>query len=175
MRNKWAHRDQAERARESMAEYRRTLVSAEQSSQEDFDKTVLTLSGGALGISFTFLKEVIAENPVEAPASLLSAWACWGFSTLCVLASFYLSHLALRRAIHQVDNQTIRTQRPGGIFSVITAALNLSGALLFFTGICFMVHFASINIRNKGGSNDNEKAAISATATTAAAPPSSGQ
>ncbi|WP_417913843.1 hypothetical protein [Candidatus Electronema sp. JM] len=35
---------------DQLAEYRKWIVAAEQKSQEDFDKTVLSLSGGALGV-----------------------------------------------------------------------------------------------------------------------------
>jgi len=48
-----------ENMNENLQEYRKHLVAAEQQVQADFDKTVLSLSGGALGISFAFVK-----NPV---------------------------------------------------------------------------------------------------------------
>ncbi len=35
---------------DQLAEYRKWIFAAEQKSQEDFDKTVLSLSGGAVGI-----------------------------------------------------------------------------------------------------------------------------
>lgn len=130
---------------EQLAEYRNWLVAAEQKAQEDFDKTVLTLSGGALGISFVFLKDVIGPNEVQHSGFLLSAWIVWAFSTFSVLASYYLSHLALRRAISQVDKGAIYNQTPGGVFACLTAALNAVGAILFLLGVCFITIFAGIN------------------------------
>ena len=62
---------------EHLADYRKWLVSAEQKSQEDFDKTILSLSGGALGISFVFLKDVIGPLPILQPGFLLAAWLAW--------------------------------------------------------------------------------------------------
>lgn len=44
-------------------EWREHLVSAEQKSQEDLDKALLSLSGGALGVSLIFLKDVIGQGP----------------------------------------------------------------------------------------------------------------
>jgi hypothetical protein len=133
-----------------LSKYREWLVSAEKDSQDQFDKTVLSLSGGALGISFVFLKDVIGESTVHSPTLLMVSWMAWGLSSFAVLASFYLSHLALRRAITQVDSGTIGQQRAGGWLSIATAILNATGAILFFAGVCFIVAFASANLLPRG-------------------------
>lgn len=131
---------------EALSAYRTWLVSAEQKAQEDFDKTILSLSGGALGISFVFLKDVIGSNPISQPSLLLGAWLAWAFSTFSVLTSYYLSHLALRRAISQVDDGSIYSQAPGGPFARLTAILNASGAVLFLVGVCCITAFAGCNL-----------------------------
>jgi hypothetical protein len=163
---------------DSLAEYRKFLVAAEQKSQEDFDKTVLALSGGALGISFTFLKDVIGANPISQPMLLFSAWVAWAFSTFAVLASYYLSHLALRRAIAQVDKGTIYKQRPGGALALWTAGLNATGAMLFLVGVLCITLFAGSNFTPKAPENGNKQSskATSPAANTAASPanPASG-
>lgn len=146
-----------------MSDYRKWLVAAEQKSQEDFDKTVLSLSGGALGISFIFLKDVIGPQPLVLWGFLLAAWLVWAFSTFSVLSSFYLSHLALRRAIAQVDDGTIHSQQPGGRFARWTAVLNATGVLLFVVGVICITVFAGANLSSKGASNDREEATITAT------------
>ena len=43
--------------------YRETLQRLAGSSQSEHDKAVMTLSGGALGISFAFLKDVATPPP----------------------------------------------------------------------------------------------------------------
>lgn len=128
-----------------LQEYRRWLVAAEQKSQEDFDKTVLSLSGGALGISFVFLKDVVGERALVHPFCLLAAWVCWGISVISVLLSFHLSHLALRAAIQQVDDGTIYSQPPGGKYARMTAALNALGGAFFFAGVLLMTIFVAHN------------------------------
>lgn len=150
-----------------MTDYRKWLVAAEQKSQEDFDKTVLSLSGGALGISFVFLKDVIGPRPLVLSGFLLAAWLAWAFSTFSVLISFYLSHLALRCAIAQVDDGTIHEQQPGGTFACLTAMLNAMGALLFLVGVCCITVFAGANLSTKGVINDRKETTITSTATTA--------
>jgi hypothetical protein len=146
-----------------LVDYRKFLVTAEQKSQEDFDKAVLTLSGGALGISFTFLKDIVGANPISEPAFLIWAWRLWAGSILCVLFSYFLSHLSLRKAIAQVDGDTIYSQKPGGVWATWTACLNISGAVLFVLGVFTLTYFASINVINKGAMNDRQKATTPAT------------
>ena len=144
--------------------YRNHLVLAEQKSQDDFDKTVLSLSGGALGISFAFVKDMIGENPIVHPTWLWLSWVIWAFSSLAVLASFFMSHLALREAIAQCDNGTIHHKKPGGVFATLTQVLNASGALLFVAGVCFMAAFVNVNLTQREPEDVREEASIPSTA-----------
>ena len=138
-----------ENEKPELSDYRKHLITAEQKSQEDFDKTVLSLSAGALGISFVFLKDVIGPNQILKPDLLFGAWIAWGMSNLCVLFSYYLSQQALRKAIQQTDSNVINNEKPGGWYSVATAILNPSGAILFFVGVCSITLFANANLKNK--------------------------
>jgi hypothetical protein len=130
----------------ALQEYRKHCVSAEQKSQEDYDKSVLTLSGGALGVSFAFLKDVVGPGALAQTNLLFAAWLLWGCSIISTLASFWFSQIALRTAIIQVDKNTIRRQFPGRSFSRITATLNALGGLAFVAGVVVMVLFVMANI-----------------------------
>ena len=141
-----------------LREYRQSLVAAEQKCQDDFDKTVLSLSGGALGVSFIFVKDIVGSNPISNSSWLLLAWLAWAFSSLAVLMSFFSSHLALRKAIQQCDNGTIYGQKPGGLLSDLTRNLNAAGALLFFCGLCLMTAFVFKNLPTEALKNVGKKA-----------------
>ena len=130
---------------EQMEAYRQHLILAEQKAQEDYDKTVLALSGGALGISFAFLKD-IATKPYNCTSTLFIAWLMWGGSVGVVLVSYFFSQMALRKAIHQIDEGKIGKERPGGMFDVLTATCNSIGGILFLLGLIWMVMFVSKNI-----------------------------
>lgn len=132
---------------DELKEYRALLIEAEQKAQEDFDKTVLTLSGGALGISFAFVKDIIGDEPIIHACYLLTSWIIWGISVLCVLASFYFSQQALRKTISQLDADKIYEQSPGGWYSRLTAILNALGGVLFLVGVVLIVIFAAYNLR----------------------------
>jgi len=139
-----------------MESYRQSLIEAEKKGQDSFDKTVLSLAGGALGISFLFIKDVIGENPINHPALLLFAWLSWAASTLAVLSSFFTSNLALRRAVQQCDKGTIHCEPPGGIYSKMTRVCNLSGIVLLIAGILFMAAFVYKNLLDRGISDGNQ-------------------
>lgn len=159
--------DRAHRA-SHWADHRKHLVAADQKSQEDFDKTVLSLSGGALGISFVFLKDVIGPNPIHSSELLFAAWVAWGASTFCVLASYYLSHLAIRKTIQQIDQDTLHKEKPGGRYSDATAFLNAAGAVLFLIGVCTITLFANANLKTKGATSVSAQTATASS--TASAP-----
>lgn len=92
---------------DALSAYRQSLVAAEQAMQGEYDKGVLTLSGGALGISLVFLKDVVGEHPLKNPGFLLAAWTAWGLSIAFVLCSYFTSTKALRRAVEDTDHHMI--------------------------------------------------------------------
>jgi hypothetical protein len=144
-------------------EYRKLCVAAEQKAQDDFDKSVLALSGGALGVSFAFIKDIVGPGAIIHPYLLVSAWAAWGASIVATLASYWFGQQALRTAIDQVD-VTLRKRKgaegqkgtegqkgidgeiPGRKFAWITAALNVMAGLLFVLGVASIVTFVGANV-----------------------------
>lgn len=122
----------------SLADYRQHLVLAQQKAQDDYDKTLVLLAGGALGLSFS---KYVGAGAAHPSVWLLSAWICWGISLTIVLASFLLSHRALRRAIEQTDARTVHTERVGGRWSTALNIFNFSAGGFFVVGIFLMVVF----------------------------------
>ncbi len=131
---------------EELLAYRAHLVESEKEAQADLDKTTLKLSGGALGISFAFLKNVVGAGPYELAICLPIAWSAWGLSMALVLLSFYASSHSLRQAISQVDEGTIHTEKPGGWYDSATKWLNGLAILFFFVGLSSMLSFVYSNL-----------------------------
>jgi hypothetical protein len=129
-----------------LAEYREHCVTAEQKAQEDYDKAVLSLSGGALGVSFAFIKDIVGPGAVTRPGLLILAWSAWGASIVATLSSYWFGQQALRTAIKQVDAATIDTELPGLSFATTTAILNAAGGLLFVLGVGLLVPFIWFNM-----------------------------
>lgn len=128
-------------------QYREMLESLKQSSQDSYDKTVISLSGGALGISFAFVKDIVGEWPANSTGWLFAAWVLWGLSVLSVLFSFLCSQKALQKAIEKVDAGKMYEKNLGGCLNLITIILNYSSGICFLLGVFTMVIFVAYNMK----------------------------
>jgi hypothetical protein len=143
--------NQQEELKLQILTYRNFIIEADQKQQESFDKTVLTLSGGALGITFAFLKDIVGTNPIH-PVLITLAWIFWGVSVSCTLISFFTSHLTLNKIIDHIDQnisadsiQKIYENSPEKSFKVLTNILNVTSAALFILGVILTAIFAFYN------------------------------
>ncbi|MBL1245004.1 MAG: hypothetical protein COA39_011575 [Sulfurimonas sp.] len=123
--------------------YRGLLQELSVKSQEQYDKTVITLSTGALGLSFVFIKDVVDVKVASNINFLTGAWICFALSVLSVLLSFLASKYALDRAIVAEDNnEEIGIDRADSI----TTILNWLSAAFFIVGLVFMIVFVKLNL-----------------------------
>lgn len=132
---------------EEMLQYRNWLVAADQKSSEAYDKAVMTLSGGALGLSLTFIKDIVKSSHPILLWSLMSAWGCLTLSLAAILISMLSSQWALRKAIIQVDQASLPGATPGGGFAQATKTLNILAGSAFLAGITFLALFSISNYR----------------------------
>ena len=140
---------------DQLTEYRRHLILSEQGSQWEYDKALLSLSGGALGVSVVFLDKVFGGQAICSRWVLTVAWSCWCLSLAVVIASHFCSIKALRMAVKQVDaeNRKVDTgkprglhhETPGGYYAKITDVCNALGGILFIVGLFYMMTFVWIN------------------------------
>ena len=121
--------------------YRAVLVDAHRRSSEAYDKAVMTLSGGALAISLTFIHDV-APHPTH-KGLLAWSWGLLALSLLLILVSFVASQYAILRRIKEEDGLPVsRWNLPSGA----TVALNFASGAAFIAGVACMVRFAWFNI-----------------------------
>jgi len=124
-------------------EYRRQLIALEQKAQESYDKTLLSLSGGALGVSFAFVTGFVERGSMQASGLLIGAWFSWALSLASTLASHFTGQAALRRAIQELDSG--RSAR-GGCYDRFTAILNAAAGLFFLAGVALVGIFVWRNV-----------------------------
>lgn len=130
--------------------YRDWLVQAGFKVSEAYDKAVMTLSGGALGISMTFIHD-LAPTPVAGTFLWLGlAWISFGTSIASILVSKLTSQWALDRALEQFDSGEIKGQRPGQGYSVLTSVLNVLAGVAFLLGVFALAWFAISNLSDVG-------------------------
>lgn len=134
---------------EDLRQYRQHLILAEQKAQEDYDKAVLALSGGGLGVSLAFVEKVVGTGTLEESWLLAGSWLCWVISIACVLCSYFLSRHALRCAIAQVDDDQTQIRRLGGRMATATEIANFFSGLFFVVGVVLISIFAVTNLEAK--------------------------
>jgi len=130
---------------DDIREYRQWLVKADQQAATDFDKAIMTLSGGALGISIAFLKDVAPAPRPETKIYLIIAWGAFAVSLGAILLSYLMSMRAIRIVIKRVDDHALYERGETSFPSVLTWICNIMGALGFFLGVIFFVCFAIAN------------------------------
>jgi hypothetical protein len=126
-------------------EFRAHLIAADQTASRDYDKALLTLSAGSLGVSIAFI-HTVAPHPKDI-FWLGLAWGLFAVSLICVVSSLLTSQHELRSAITKYDNQTDET--PAAAVSSVTAKLNLWAGVSFLLGVVALVVFAFLNLKGK--------------------------
>jgi hypothetical protein len=119
---------------------RERLLALHESTTQAFDKAIMTLSGGALAVSISFIHDV-AHHPRHR-GIIGASWALFVLSLLLILWSFLTSERASRRMIHQMadpDTELIPEGR-------MTDWLNWCSAGSFLGGAVCLVLFAVLNI-----------------------------
>ena len=123
------------------AAWRQWLVEAHHSSSQDFDKAVMTLSGGALGLSITFVHDFA---PKATHRALLGwSWGCFALSLLAILVSHLTSQDATLHEIKKLDDPSTKGWAIG---KGMTSFLNYVAALALVGGAVLLVIFALHNV-----------------------------
>jgi len=121
--------------------FRAQLVQLEQKAQEAYDKYLVAMSTGALGLSFVFTRDLVTDGHAIRAELLYCSWIAWALALSFGLASFYVSTLAIRRAIESFDRDgTIESG-----FDAVVKWLNPASGIAFLLGVAAFIGFAVFN------------------------------
>ena len=135
-----------EREREEYLEERKILVEAERQAAESFDKSLITLSSGALALTVPFIR-FLAPNPT-ALCLLFVAWGGFILALLTILFSILVSQGALRKQrdildeLYRHNADAAQKNR----LADVTNALNTASIVLFVGGVLMFALFAGRNL-----------------------------
>jgi len=102
----------------------------------------LTLSTGALGLSFAFIKDIVNISSATNTNYLTGSWMCLTLSILCILISFLSAKHALDKAIEAEDNDEFYESK----LDRLTSILNWMSAAFFVSGLIFLTVFIQLNL-----------------------------
>ncbi len=128
-----------------------------------YDKWILTLSGGALGLSITFIDKIAKSPAPDTFFWLKMAWACLIFSLLAGLLSLLTSQSAIRENRDELDNSYVEERSPQfkspRWFTFFTNVLNWGSMFVFVIGVIFLCFFSFVNLNQEisKGAGENDR------------------
>lgn len=148
------------------AEQRKILLDAEQAQGASFDKWILTLSGGAIAISLTLVKDLIGTRQPCHPWLLGVSWMAMGVAVASELVSIYGSQRSHERYkdlldetfIQDPDNflDEVRKKQDRERWPRAIGALNISSVIAFVIGLITLCTFAALNLSSPPNSTSKE-------------------
>jgi len=131
-----------------LGKYRDYAVKEFTKSQESFDKVLLTLSSGALGISISLTNNIIPISTSQNKPLLFFAWIFWVVSLIVLLVSHLLSASAWNKTIDQIDSDKLplKNEKPGEPYNLLVSVCNYGGLSFFVIGLILFISYILINL-----------------------------
>jgi hypothetical protein len=154
--------DEQERHRQEQERYRverDNLVQGEYDYSKSYDKYVLTLSGGALALSITYIHEIIGDRDPSASVLVVLAWICFTASVGAALTSIHqtpelyrkyrdIMEKHLQKRQERVDPwEAIRKDQDEYPGNKRMIRLNYASLVLFLLGVIFLLWFTGCNLK----------------------------
>ena len=123
-------------------EERKTLVNFQYETSRSLDKAILTLSSGAFGVSFAFIKQIVPQIKKDSLSILEYSWLLFGLSIILTLISFLTSQWACSTSINILEKGHDRKNIPG----IITQIINVFSMVIFIIGVFLLIKFGIANL-----------------------------
>ena len=134
--------------KQKLVTYRKYLVDLLTKTEEEFDRTLLTLAGGALGVSFAFVKDFLGTEAVVGKNCLVVAWSCWIATLALILISQFGASATMARTLRKLDKEKwLDPDNPGGPLSSAVFVATGAAGLFFLVGLIVMAYFITLNVR----------------------------
>jgi len=112
-------------------------------SGAQFDKQILYIASGALGLTMTFISDVVSLACAQ-HKFLLSV--LWSLLTLIILISLLSHYLSLKAMNHRMQNLYKKKDKNSKILNTWVEGLNIAMLVGLPIGIALIILFISLNI-----------------------------
>ena len=134
-------------------EERKSLIEFKFEESRLFDKAILTLAAGALGLSLTFVRQIAPEPDSWTKPILAASWGSFSLSLLCTLISFLTSQYACSKQIEILEEEYLKAddspkKKPKlrNLWGAYTRKLNWVSIALFIIGAILLSIFGFANL-----------------------------
>lgn len=125
-------------------------------NQEEYDKQILTLGVGFLGVSLAFIKDVVPLNQAVHLALLHFSFVLLTLSIVSVIASYQISIWGQFRARKYWEDVVKNPSAPFPIGNAKAMGwINLGSGILFLAGIALSVSFVILNLSHGAAMSSN--------------------
>jgi hypothetical protein len=131
---------------------RNSLIDAKREGTRFFDKAILTLAGGAFGLSLTFIRQSSPNIIPRCKYLLVFAWAGFCISILSTLISFLTSQSACLKQIEILGDEWLaKDDRDKKVNiknkpAIRTKRLNVISIFAFIIGTICLAWFTIVNL-----------------------------
>jgi len=114
-------------------------------SNEQFDKNVLFIASGALGVSFAFIEKIVPNmNEAIFKDHLINAWIMYAVVIFVSMVSHFVSSLSLRWSISNHNSKNFERGRSN--WNMLIRCLNILLMIGLLIGTLLLINFIEINI-----------------------------
>jgi hypothetical protein len=114
-------------------------------SNAQFDKNVLFIASGALGISFAFIENIVPDlGKAICKDTLTCSWYFFASVIFLSLLSHFISSLSIKWVIIHLGKKNEKKGRK--IWNNVIRSLNVLMMIGLFLGIIFLINFIQLNI-----------------------------
>jgi hypothetical protein len=145
--------EEEKRKKENQRLYERTreeLITSQRSNSENYDKSILTLSSAALGISITFISTVIELRYAIYKGLLFLSLAFFCFAIINTIYSFIISQTGIKFELKRAEKYYLknvdRVISTKNKYAKYVDCQNIASGILFVFGIISFLVFMYINI-----------------------------
>jgi hypothetical protein len=142
----------SDRSKELYDEHRRKVWEDVKSGTENFDRYMLTLSAGALGLSLAFIKDIVPLGMAIWIPSLVASWIAFILCILITLVSFRISILALEKMVPHLDEYYLKgnpaafNRHMKSLWTKASDWCAYAALICFVSGLVFTMMFVGFNI-----------------------------
>lgn len=123
-------------------EYWNQLFETYKESATLFEKKLLYITSGALGISITFLSDIVDLNKACFFYLLILAWSIF---TIVILISL-ISHYCSMKSLNHEMKYFLKGKKPKNKYEIWVKRMNISMIIGLPLGLVFLILFLSINL-----------------------------
>ena len=139
--------------REEYLKHWNLLTDIKAHANDQYDKMVLPVAGGALFLSMAFLEKIVKNPPYVSPGWLLAGWCFLALAILASLFSLVASYYAANDRIKEWDEEYIAQKRitpKKKCWTRITSLCNIASMVSVGAGVICIIIFVYAQVTMEG-------------------------